>query len=59
MHSMRQILIPALIEEVRIPLEFRRLQAARLLDWSGSTSHSGFESLVGSIAGILGKPSDY
>ena len=52
----RQILIPALIEEVRIPLEFRRLQAARLLDWSGSTSHSGFESLVGSIAGILGKP---
>jgi uncharacterized membrane protein YeaQ/YmgE (transglycosylase-associated protein family) len=52
----RRILIPALITEVTIPLEFRRLQAADLIDWSGSSSHAGFQSLIGSIADMLGKP---
>jgi hypothetical protein len=52
----RQILIPALITEVTIPLEFRRLQAADLIDWSGSSPHPGFQSLIGSIADMLGKP---
>lgn len=52
----RRILIPALIAQVTIPLEFRRLQAADLVDWSGSGSHPGFQSLVGSIADVLGNP---
>jgi len=29
----RRILVPVLIEDVRIPLEFRRLQAANLTQW--------------------------
>ena len=29
----RRILVPILADEARIPLEFRRLQAARLIDW--------------------------
>lgn len=51
----RRILVPALIEEVTIPLEFRRIQAAVLVDWHGSTPHPGYESLVSSVARILGK----
>lgn len=52
----RRILIPALIEEVTVPLEFRRIQAASLVDWSESRPHPGFQSLVASIADLLGKP---
>lgn len=54
----RRILIPALIVQVTIPLEFRRLQAADLIDWPGSdpNRNAGFQSLVGSIANMLGKP---
>lgn len=52
----QRILIPAMIAEVSIPLEFRRLQAASLLDWPGKDPHPGFESLAGSIAALLGKP---
>lgn len=51
----RRILVPALIEEAAIPLEFRRIQAASLVDWRASTPHTGFESLVSSVARILGK----
>ncbi len=51
----RRILVPALIEEVPIPLEFRRIQAAELVDWHTSTPNPGFESLVSSVARVLGK----
>jgi len=51
----RRILIPAVIEDVSIPLEFRRIQAANLVDWPGPSPHSGFGSLVESVAGIVGK----
>src|SRR5450755_2255432 len=50
----RRILIPALLEEVTIPLEFRRLQAADLLGWQGSGKHPGFRSLVDSITSLPG-----
>jgi uncharacterized membrane protein YeaQ/YmgE (transglycosylase-associated protein family) len=54
----RRILIPVLIAQVTIPLEFRRLQAADLIDWPGSDPdrNPGFQSLVGSIANTLAKP---
>lgn len=51
----RHILVPALIEDVPIPLEFRRIQAAGLVDWRGSIPHPGFESLVSSVTRILEK----
>ena len=50
----RRILVPALIEDVTIPLEFRRIQAASLVGWnSSSTSHPGFESLARSAAALV------
>lgn len=50
----RGILVPVLIEDVRPPLAFRRIQAANLIEWDGLASHSAFKKLVSDIAGILG-----
>lgn len=52
----RKILIPALIEDVEIPFEFRRIQAARLVDWSPKTPHTEFEEFVSSLGTIIGQP---
>jgi hypothetical protein len=41
----RGVLVPATIESVKLPLEFRRKQTADLIDWRGETSHSGFQAL--------------
>jgi len=49
----RRILIPALIDAATIPLEFRRIQAASLIDWSGSIDHAGFQSLTTSVRELL------
>lgn len=45
----RNVLVPALIEDVRIPLEFRRVQAADLSQWRGERSHPEFEKFRQSI----------
>jgi hypothetical protein len=45
----RKILVPALIDETRIPLEFRRLQAADLSQWEGEHSHPELEKFSRSI----------
>jgi len=45
----RKILVPALIEDVKIPLEFRRLQAADLSHWGGESDHPGLEEFFQSI----------
>ena len=47
------ILVPAVIEEVTIPLEFRRIQAASLVDWTASRPHTGFDALVQSVAALV------
>ena len=52
----RRILIPALIDSATIPLEFRRIQAASLVDWTGSSEHPGFVSLTNSVRDLLGAP---
>lgn len=52
----RKIIVPALIEDVAIPFEFRRIQAARLVDWQGQSSHSEFDGFVASIESIAGQP---
>jgi len=53
----RGILIPVLIErDVKIPLAFRRIQAADLKDWVGKLPHLGFDNLLKAVAGILGRP---
>ncbi|MET0502417.1 MAG: TIR domain-containing protein [Candidatus Binatia bacterium] len=52
----RKILVPALIDDVKIPLEFRRLQAADLSQWQGEDSHPELEkfrrSIEGNISGV-------
>ena len=53
----RNVLVPALLDDVRIPLEFRRKQTANLIDWDGQASHEGFQALCEGIAGRIGAPS--
>ncbi len=52
----RGILIPVLIDDVKIPLAFRRIQAADLKDWVGKLPHPGFDNLLKAVAGILCRP---
>jgi hypothetical protein len=47
-------LIPALIEGVKLPLEFRRKQTADLIGWHGDSSHSGFTALCEGISATIG-----
>jgi hypothetical protein len=53
----RNVLVPALLDDVRIPLEFRRKQTANLIEWDGETSHEGLQALCEGIAGRIGAPS--
>jgi hypothetical protein len=46
----RGVLVPALIDLVKLPLEFRRKQAADLVRWDGDPSHQGFQALCDGIA---------
>jgi hypothetical protein len=52
----RGILIPALIDDVEIPLGFGEIQAVHLVDWKGSPSYAGFGQLVEAISKILHRP---
>src|SRR3990170_6005665 len=52
----RRILVPALIDNVKPPMGFRRIQAANLTDWKGELDHTAFKLLLRSIANILGHP---
>ena len=45
----RRILVPALIEDTKIPLEFRRLQAADLSQWHGEPSHPELEKFLKAV----------
>jgi TIR domain len=46
----RGVLVPALIDVVRLPLEFSRKQTADLVNWDGDSSHKGFQALCDGIA---------
>jgi hypothetical protein len=50
----RGILVPALIDKVQIPLEFKRIEAADLSEWHGDSAHFEFDQLLKTVAGILG-----
>jgi hypothetical protein len=51
----RECLVPALIDTVAIPLEFKRIQAATLTDWDGDTAHPDFDRLVQAVRQMLGQ----
>jgi TIR domain len=53
----RDVLIPASIDRVRPPLEFRRKQTVDLADWTGDTPHEGFQALCAGIADRVGRTS--
>lgn len=55
--AQREVLVPVLIDDVRIPLEFRRIQAARLVNWQETGPHPEFDKLLRAIKEILGLPS--
>jgi tetratricopeptide (TPR) repeat protein len=50
----RNILIPALIEDLTPPLAFRQIQAAPLVDWNGEGHHAGLRQLVRAVSSIVG-----
>jgi hypothetical protein len=52
----RDRLIPVLIEDVQIPLEFSRIQTAMLQGWKGDRGSPGYAMLVSSIRKRLGEP---
>ena len=52
----RGILIPILIDNVQIPLAFRLIETANLIDWDGITKNSELNILLSSIAILIGHP---
>ncbi len=52
----RGILVPILIDDVKIPLGFRNIQAANLIDWQGTLPNQEFDILIKSVAEIVGGP---
>jgi glucose/arabinose dehydrogenase len=52
----RGILIPVLIDDVKIPLEFRHMQAANLAGWQPSEPSAEFDSLLAFVAELLAGP---
>ena len=54
----RRVLLPVAIEEVKPPLEFRRLQTGALIGWSGDASDEAFERLAAEVVQALTRPSE-
>jgi formylglycine-generating enzyme required for sulfatase activity len=49
----RGILVPALLDDVVIPLAFRRMQAARLVQWSSGLANTEFDELIRAVTEVL------
>jgi len=49
----RHRLVPALIDNVPPPMEFRRVQAANLTNWSGEPDHPEFAGLVQAVGRLV------
>ena len=50
----RGILVPVLIENVKIPLEFKRIEAADLSHWNGDASDRELDQLLRTVASLIG-----
>ena len=51
----RNVLLPLLIDDVEIPYGFRQIEAARLVGWSGDTSHTEWANMLASVAHFVGR----
>ncbi len=49
----RGVLAPAMIEQIKLPLEFRRKQTADLISWHSEPAHSGFQALCEGLSAII------
>lgn len=52
----RQILAPVLIDNIAIPMGFRRIETAKLYDWKGDLDHPELKLLLHAVAEIIGEP---
>jgi hypothetical protein len=52
----RKVLLPVLIDDAKLPLEFNRVQTQFLKDWRGGSPHRGFDQLTEDIARLLDSP---
>lgn len=50
----RRILVPVLADQVTIPLEFRRIQSAALLDWGDLAANPDWANLCQAVGALLG-----
>ena len=50
----RDILVPAMIEMTELPLEFKRIQAANLVDWPEQTPDMEYDQFLQAIQAVLG-----
>lgn len=49
----RRILVPALIDDVPIPLAFKRIHAANLIGWNSEAGDESFASLAESVSALV------
>jgi hypothetical protein len=52
----RDVLLPALIEDVPLPFGFRMVQTANIVGWAPGTPHREFDTLVASIEQLAPRP---
>lgn len=50
----RKVMLPTMLEQVKVPLAFRLIQASDLSGWHGENSHPELEKLVGDVGGLIG-----
>ena len=48
-------LVPARIDDVKAPLEFRRKQTVDLVDWNGDPEHTGFAALWRGVSATIAR----
>lgn len=49
----RRILVPVMLDDVSLPLEFRRIETANLVGWQGDRAHPEAKNLLESVANKL------
>ena len=52
----RECLVPVMIEEAPIPLEFRQIQTAMLIGWNGDTTDPEYTRLTDALVALIGRP---
>lgn len=51
----RGILVPVLLDDVNIPLAFKRIQAGNLAGWSGALPSAAFDELARAVSEVLSR----